>query len=124
MNKESRVNIAAPVWKSKNGDVALTDRVNMPDEYLQNILNSAEYRYMKYNNRANSLAKQIESLEEMSVIAYRKSEIFHNLIKGIKREAARRGITILSLAEKDTTKFDILRKGMDVELETEPAEVA
>jgi hypothetical protein len=108
-----KVDITAPVWRSKSGDICITDRENMPDEYLQNILNSAEYRYMKYNNRAVHYAELAGKAE----IAYKKSEIFHRLIKAIKTEALRRGIHIESLAEKKPEKFEILRNSFKEEFE-------
>lgn len=121
-----KVNIATPVWMSKNGPVSICDREQMNDEYLQNVLNYAEHKYMEWNNKANMLMIKVEKLEDQpqankekirmyskaSRKAANKSVIFHGLIKDIRAEATRRGITVISLAQKNLEKFEILRNDL------------
>lgn len=105
-----KVNIATPVWRSKDGDIVITDRTAMNDDYLQHALNYSEHRFMHFQNEVNKLSKKIEELENLSSTAFNKSDTFRNLIRALRTEASRRGITILSLADKNPEKFEILRK--------------
>lgn len=116
-----RVEIVTKSWRSKSGDIPLTDRDRMTDDYLQNILNTAEYGYMQHNNVALKIAEQIgrfeddpqkelKRLNKKAKRAYRTSVIYRDLVYAIRTEAERRGVEIKSLTEKDPSKFQILVK--------------
>jgi len=118
------------VWKSKEGFATISD---MSDEHIQAALITAEHSYMNYNNLAVKLsldaeyAEQkletltpgsnkalrntlyIKKLERKSVRHTKTSALFYNLIKGFHTEAGRRGITLVSLADRDAGRFSILR---------------
>jgi len=120
----NRVSIATEVWKTENGSIALSDRNNMTDEYLQNILKYSERRYMHFNNMAVSVSLELERLEKESSKAYATSVKFKDLIHSIRKEADRRGITIRSLADENPDKFDILRNDFKLDQVQEQLELA
>jgi hypothetical protein len=97
------------VWRSKKGNIALSNRDKMPNDYLQRVLNYSEHRYMDYNNKANSISVEIEKLEQQLKEAFDKSVVFKGLVKEIRSESTRRGFNIESLADKNPDKFEILR---------------
>lgn len=80
------------IWRSKDGDVNIS---NMTKEHLQKAYNSAEYRFMKYEN--------------LAVNAAEKAALFENKLKQLESEAKTRQIELSSISSKSKEKFGILR---------------
>ncbi|MDN5350002.1 MAG: hypothetical protein PWQ54_1398 [Bacteroidales bacterium] len=80
------------IWKSKEGEVFISEMTN---EHLQKAYNSAEYRFMKYENQAIACA-EIAALFEQKMVE-------------LEKEARNRKIEIASVSQKSQEKFGILR---------------
>lgn len=80
------------VWKGKNGDVAISD---MSEDHLQKAYNSAEYRYMKFEN--------------LTIQSSDTATLFYKKLAEIEEEAKKRGIALKSVTDKNPNKFGILR---------------
>lgn len=80
------------IWRSKDGDVNIS---NMTKDHLQKAYNSAEYRFMKYEN--------------LSINAAEKAALFENKLKQLESEAKTRQIELSSISSKSQEKFGILR---------------
>jgi len=107
METIKKVDISTAMWRTKNGEIPVTELTN---DHLQNALNYSEQAFIRHHNNSISFVSKIESLEKQSEDAFKSSEIFHNLIKALITEGKRRGITIESIADRTPEKYDILRK--------------
>jgi len=82
-----RITIDTAIWKSKDGFINIG---KMTNDHLQKAYNSAEYRFMKYENLA-------------------VSALFEQKLKQLENEANARQIGLSSVSNKNKEKFDILR---------------
>jgi len=90
MNTESVIDQA--IWKTKDGFIDIS---NMTNEHLSKAYNSAEYRFMKYEN--------------LAVNAAEKAALFEQKLKQLEKEAKLRQLDLSSLTIKSKEKFGILR---------------
>jgi hypothetical protein len=81
-----------PTWKSKSGEIVMAD---MTDEHLQKAYNSAEYRFMKYENQAVACAEI--------------AALFEQKMAELESEATNRKMVLQSVSAKDKDRFGILR---------------
>ena len=86
------------VWVSKKGPIEIKD---MSDSYLQTALHSAERQFRNHTNI---------SLEHAE-----RSTMLWESILNITEEAVNRGKTLISLAERNPEKFDIVLKTWKLE---------
>lgn len=93
------LNIDKPIWKSKDGDIPIS---SMTDDHIQKAYNSAEYRFMKYENMAVNLSI--------------KAGLFEDKLGQLEAEAKFRNIELNSVALKNLEKFGILRNRMKVKV--------
>jgi hypothetical protein len=87
-----RITIDTAIWKSKDGFINIG---KMTNDHLQKAYNSAEYRFMKYEN--------------LAVSASEKAALFEQKLKQLENEANARQLDLSSVSHKNKEKFDILR---------------
>jgi hypothetical protein len=84
-------NVNAPVWRTKNGDVKMSD---MSDKYLQNSYYSAQRSHKKYHDQ-NTLGM---------------CRFFENIMNQLQSEAKNRNVQLRCLSEINAEFINVLAK--------------
>jgi hypothetical protein len=90
MNTENIIEQA--IWKTKDGYVDIS---SMTDDHVQKAYNSAEYRFMKYEN--------------LAIAAAEKAALFEQKLKQLEHEAKTRHMELTSITIKSKEKFGMLK---------------
>ncbi len=79
-------------WKTEKGDIAISE---MNADHIQKAYFYAEHKYLNFFNQY--------------INALQKAEIFYEKIEAFENEMIKRGIALKSIADRDKSKYHLLR---------------
>jgi hypothetical protein len=90
-----RFQVSAPAdvtWKTEKGDISISE---MDTDHIQKAYYYAEHKYLTFFNQY--------------ITAMQKAELFTEKIAEFEREMVKRGKQLHSIAERDSSKYQLLR---------------